>query len=268
MKSLLAALQLSRVRYAYSLAVVLGLVACESPRSKLKRTIDEDPDIVLSVIEKHPEAFFAAVNKADSAAKENVARAQFAPEMDRMKEELKTPAFYVVSPDRVVGNVNAPITIVEYSDYSCEHCAAAHKTMGALKQKYGDSIRFVFKHLPILAPRSRAAAEYTEALRLQDPSLAFRFRQALYENQSDLIERNEDFLVEVMEQIGADVQKAKRDRPSSAVQAVLDADVAEARESNFTGTPGFLVNGVAIRGSYPQLYFEMAFEMMLAAKRK
>jgi protein-disulfide isomerase len=255
-------------RHSASLALLLSALACQPSSSGLKRAIDENPEVVFSLIEKYPERFFAAVDKGGAIVKEKELRAQFEPEMLRIKAELKKPAAYEVSSERVVGNRAALITIVEYSDYSCGHCATTYKTMKALQERYGDKIRFVFKHLAILSPRSRSAAEFTEALRLQDPSLAYRFRQELYENQSAFVEQGEDYIRKVLSLIGADTRKADLDRSSGVVQASLESDIAEARQLDLTGTPGFLVNGAVVRGAHPQQVFEWIVEEILEGSRR
>lgn len=246
----------------------MGLTAaCTPSASSMKKLIEENPDIVFAAIEKHPGEFFEVVEKAGSAAREKAQSGSFEQELDRIKQELKKPAEVSIVADRVVGPADAAVTVVEYSDYNCGHCGTAHQTVEALKEKYGKDIRFVFKHLPILAPTSRTAAEYTEAIRMQDPVKAFEFHAQLFENQGDLRQGGEGYLKKLAKKVGADVAKVEKDKKSAKVKATIEADVAEARKYEFSGTPGFMVNGAAVRGAYPQPFFEQVIDMILAQKK-
>jgi len=62
------------------------------------------------------------------------------------------------------------------------------------------------------------------------------------------------------------MKKLKQDLNSEIVRKRIEADAVEARKFSFTGTPGFLVNGVSIRGAYPLSEFESVIERHLASK--
>lgn len=254
---------LSRVSIA-TLGIAF-MAACTPSPTALQKTMEEHPEIIFAAIEKNPDKFFEVVEKAGQQAREKQQAGQFDRELDRVKEELKKPAEVTVADNRIVGKADAIVTVVEYSDYNCGHCGDAHKTMDALKAKYGDKVKFVFKHLPILAPTSRAAAELVEAVRLQDPDKAFALHEELFSSQGDLREGGEKFLKAALKKVGADVGKAEKDRKNPKVKETIDADIAEARKYEFSGTPGFLVNGAAIRGAYPQPFFEQVIDMILAS---
>lgn len=254
------------MKVALGMVAVSFLVACTPPASQLKKVIEENPDIVFNAIEKHPTEFFQMLEKAGQAAREQSQSAQFEEELSRIKTELKSPAALDISADRAIGSDSAPVTIVEYSDYNCGHCAHAHETMKALKEQYGDKIRFVFKNLPILAPSSKTAAEYAEAVAMQDKEKGYEFHSLIFENQAELRDGAEKFLVETAKKVGADVAKMKKDAKSDAVAKRIKSDVDEARKFEFSGTPGFMVNGAAIHGAYPLEFFKNVVDFILAEK--
>ena len=89
--------------------------------------------------------------------------------------------------ESIRGNKNAPLTLVEYSDFECPFCARGYNTVMELLKKYGTNIRFVYKHLPLsFHKQAMVASKYYEALRLQNPELAFKFHDEIYKkiNQS------------------------------------------------------------------------------------
>lgn len=242
------------------------LGACSPPASSLKKTIEENPDILFNAIEKHPDKFFAVVEKAGQEARAKAASGRFDEELKRVEEELRSPAEVKVDDARAHGPKSAPITIVEYSDYNCGHCGTAHKTMEALKAKYGDKVRFVFKNLPILAPTSKLAAQYKEAISLQDNEKAYQFHAKIFANQGDLRQKGEDFLKSLAKEVGADMNKLKKDLNSKAVEERIQADVEEAQKYEFNGTPGFMVNGASIHGAYPPDFFMKVIDLALSQK--
>lgn len=247
------------------LLAILGsslLMGCNSA-SSLKKTIEENPDILFNAIEKHPQQFFEVIEKAGQAMRSRGQEDQFKQELARVEQELKSPAEVDVDDSRAHGPKDAKVTIVEYSDYNCGHCGTAHRTMEALKEKYGDKVRFVFKNLPILAPSSELAAKYKEAIALQSADKAYEFHAAVFENQGDLRQGGEDFLKETAKKVGADMSKLAKDVKSSKVEKLIEADTAEARKFEFNGTPGFMVNGAAIRGAYPEPFFVQVIDMIL-----
>lgn len=259
--------KLKTVKHFVMAAIGIAFLgACSPPASSLKKTIEENPDILFNAIEKHPEKFFAVVEKAGQEARAKASEGRFEEELKRVEAELQNPADIKVDDARAHGPKSAPITIVEYSDYNCGHCGTAHKTMEALKAKYGDKVRFVFKNLPILAPSSKLAAQYKEAIALQDSEKAYNFHAKIFEKQGDLRQGGEDFLKKLAKEVGADMSKLQKDLNSKAVEERIAADVEEAQKYEFNGTPGFMVNGASIHGAYPPDFFIKVIDMALAKK--
>lgn len=95
------------------------------------------------------------------------------------------------------------------------------------------------------------AAEYFEAIALQDHAKAEKFYNLVFENQGDLRTKKEGALKDFAKKVGADLKKVEKDLKSEVVQKRIEADMEEARKFNFSGTPGFLINGVSLRGAYP-----------------
>ena len=228
----------------------------------------EHPDIVLEVIKNNPAEFVETINVAFQ-------HAQLKRQQDQMRElateretEFKNPKTPVVEPSRAIaGKNNAPITIVEYSDFQCPYCSRGYETMKQVQKKYGDRVRIVYKHLPLEShPLAMPAAKYFEAIALQDTKKAYQFHDKLFENQDKLNLQKEKYLESVAKTLDLNMQKLKQDLDSDAVKKRIEADALEARKFNFNGTPGFLVNGVSIRGAYPLSEFESVIERHLAGK--
>ena len=126
----------------------------------------------------------AVVNAAAQAARAKAQVEEARREVAKREAEFKDPKQPVLSLDRVYwGQSDAPITIVEYSDFECPYCARGYRTIKDLMAEYGDSVRLLYKHLPLeMHEEALPAALYFEAIALQSDDAARRFHDALYEN--------------------------------------------------------------------------------------
>jgi protein-disulfide isomerase len=229
--------------------------------------IEEDPSIVFAAIEKDPKKFVDVVNNAVKKAQETAREDEAKAEEGRLEEEFKNPKVAVVEDGRVIfGDPKAPVTIIEYSDFQCPYCSRGYQTMKDVMKAYPDKVRIVFKHLPLdFHPLAMPAAKYFEAIALQDHKKAEKFHDEIFANQKDLNNGGEKFLDEKAKKVGANLAKLKKDLNSDAVQKRIAADMEEAKKYEFSGTPGFLVNGVSVRGAYPFPEFKKIIDRHLAA---
>ncbi|UXR64711.1 thioredoxin domain-containing protein [Bdellovibrio bacteriovorus] len=234
-------------------ALALTLVNCAPSAKQLKEAVEKDPSIVFAAIEKDPEQFIEVVNKAAQNAQRKAQEKAVAEEGKKRDDEFKNPLQPAIEEGRVVfGPKDAKITIIEYSDFECPYCAKGHATVDEVMKAYPKDVRVIYKHLPLdFHPMAMPAAEYFEAIALQDHAKAEKFYNLVFENQGDLRTKKEGALKDFAKKVGADLKKVEKDLKSEAVQKRIEADMEEARKFNFSGTPGFLINGVSLRGAYP-----------------
>lgn len=246
-------------------SLFMVLASCSPSSSQLKKTLEDNPDIITNVIEKHPDLIMESLMKAQKGAREKQAQREDEMRAKEREEEFKNPKKPVIDEERaVLGSKNAPILIVEYSDFECPYCKRGYDTVNEVKKKYGDKVRFMYKHLPLeFHPRALPAAKYFEAVALQSTDLAYKFHNMVFENQDKLKSEGEKFLESAVKKVGADLGKVKKALDGEKVAARLKADKEEATKFDISGTPGFIVNGVAIRGAYPASEFEAIIEKQL-----
>jgi protein-disulfide isomerase len=249
--------------------LVTMLAACAPTEKQVQEVIEKNPKIVFSAIESHPDEFMEVVQKAAQNAQRKSAENQEKKEQARMDEEAKNPLKPEIDPARAFeGPADAPITIVEYSDFQCPYCGRGYTTLQEVLKNYDGKIKFVFKNLPLpMHPLALPAAKRFEALVLQDPKKAFKYHNEVFENQDKLNAGGEKFLDSVAKKVGADMKKLKADMDGDKVKARLDADKAEAEKFSFSGTPGFIINGVSIRGAYPFDTFKTIIDKQLASNK-
>ena len=245
----------------------LTLAACAPSANQLKAAIEKDPSIVFVAIEKDPAKFIEVVNKAAQDAQRVAGEKQAEQEKKSRDEEFKNPLKPVIEDGRVIfGKKDAPITIVEYSDFQCPYCSRGYQTVRQVRKEYGDKVRVIFKHLPLdFHPMAMPAAKYFEAIAKQSPEKAEKFHDAMFENQAQMKDKGEKLFEEMAKKIGGlDLKKIQADLKDEKIASRIAADMEEARKFNMSGTPGFIINGVSLRGAYPFPEFKSIIDQHLS----
>ena len=247
-----------------------ALSACAPSAPQLQKVMEEHPEILYSVIQKDPKKFLDVVNEAAQKARAGE-EAKFAEEETKKREEeFKNPKKPELTDDRAfAGTKGAPITIVEYSDFQCPFCRRGHDTMREVLKAYEGKVQVIFKDFPIerIHPLARPTSDMYEAIALQDLAKATKFKDIIFDNQDELVKGGQKFIEEAAKRAGANVAKAKADAKGDKVKARIEADKAEAEKFGFSGTPGYLVNGVSLKGAYPLEDFKQVIDKQLAAAK-
>lgn len=248
---------MNRVLAAVLSVLVAAPASAALTREELKKVLDANPDLVIGALKKADKsALFELMMDAQRDYQMKKQKEEEEKEKAEMEAAYKNPLKPVIDEKtRIRGDKNAPITLVEYSDFQCPYCGRGFQVVEAVRQKYGAKVRFVYKHMPLVAihPFALPAAKWQEAVALQSADKAWIFHDKMFENQGQL---GEDFFKKTVKELGLDVAKAAKDAESKAVADKIEADVKEAKSFGFTGTPGFLINGIPLRGAYPPEDFD------------
>lgn len=247
---------LSLVTVILSMAFLSSCTSDEKMKEQMTKLLKDDPKILTEAIEKHPVEILEALQKAAKQAQEEMGKRREDEEKKKLEESFDKPLVAEIRSDEAMrGPKDAPITLVEYSDFQCPFCSRGYETVQALMKKYDGKIRFVYKHLPLsFHEQAMISAQYFEAIRLQDEKKAFAFHDEIFKNQKKL-QNGVAFLDATAKQVKADMGKLKKDLNSDAVKNRIAADMKEAEKFGMQGTPGFLLNGIPVRGAYPAEYF-------------
>ena len=149
--------------------------------------------------------------------------------------------------DHIRGRVDAPLTLVEYGDFECPFCGRATGVVRELRERLGDELRYVFRHLPLtdVHPHAELAARAAEAAGAQ--GRFWDMHDALFAHQDEL--ELEDLLGYAAE-LGLDVEAFARDLEDERHAARVRADVEGAEASGATGTPTFFIGELRHVGPY------------------
>lgn len=229
----------------------------ESLKQRISKILKEDPEVITKVMEENPTQFVETIQKMVQTARKDMAEKEQEEREKQFLSSFDNPLTPVLRKDESFrGNKDAPITIVEYTDFQCPFCARGSKTISDLMKKYEGKVRIVYKHLPLsFHPQAMIAAQYYEAIRIQDENKAYQFYDELFANQSK-ISMAEKYLDKVAKKLNVNMKNLKKNIESDRVKNRIQEDLAEAQKFDIQGTPGFIVNGVPVRGAYPIEHFD------------
>ncbi|NLU84358.1 Na+/H+ antiporter NhaA [Rhodococcus sp. HNM0569] len=156
------------------------------------------------------------------------------------REEPGARLLRPVDPDRdhIRGDVSAPLTIVEYGDFECPFCSKATGSMWEVRAHFGDSLRYVFRHLPKDEehPLARFAAQASEAASVQDSF--WQMHDVLFRHSDAL---GEDEIYRYADELGLDMQAFEHDLRHGDAARRVDDDAVDASSSEVVVTPTFYV---------------------------
>ena len=151
--------------------------------------------------------------------------------------------------DHIQGSETAPLTLVEYGDYQCPYCAAAHVNVRLVQDQLGPRLRFVFRNFPLtqVHPLAELAAEAAEAAGAQGKF--WQMHDALYENQPAL---SPELIVALAQGLGLDMERFNEDLASGRFRERVKRDFMGGVRSGVAGTPTFFINGERYEGGWDE----------------
>lgn len=241
--------------------IAVLVASCNANKDQIAKMLVDNPEMITDVIKKNPDKFITALNEAVREAQKGEKAKREQEEKAKFEESFNNPLVAEIrDQENIRGPKDAPLTLIEYSDFECPFCKRGYQTVNALMDKYKGKIRFIYKHLPLsFHPNAMPAAKYYEALRMQSNGLASKFHDELFDN-FEKIKLGEKFFKSVAKKIKANMSKLAKDLNSPKVKARIDQDLAEAKKYGFQGTPGFLLNGIPVKGAYPPSHFDTIIE--------
>ena len=169
--------------------------------------------------------------------------------------------------DPSIGPVEAPVTIVEFSDYQCSYSAQALGIVYQLKQIYGDKIRVIYRDFPVIgmslgnlySHQAGAAAECA-----QDQGKFWAFHNKLFQNQTRL---TDDDLKRMAIEVGLNSSLFNTCLDSGRYELEVKQDLADGLAAGVEGTPTFFINGLRVAGVIPLEVFKELIEGELIANK-
>jgi protein-disulfide isomerase len=211
--------------------LALGVVACGPTQEQTTQLLEQQEEILqrLAKLEEGQEQLLEARPGARRRPTEDYSKVHEIP----------------IGDAPILGNPDAPITLVEFSDFQCPFCARTAPLIKQVHDKYGDKVRIVYKHFPLgfhAAARPAAIA----SLAAQEQGKFWEMHDVLFENTGSLSEAKLD---EYAQQAGLDMERFKADyaQKQTEYDARVTAEYKEGVSVAVRGTPTLYINGRKVR---------------------
>ena len=143
-----------------------------------------------------------------------------------------------------LGPADAPVTLVEFSDFECPYCGRFYRTLKRLREEFGDSLQVVYRHFPLPThPHAEQAAR--ASLCAADQGRFWEMHDALFEGQDELTQTG---LREKAERLALDMEDYAACMADDRHDARIAQDVREGERIGIDGTPAVFLNGIKVPG--------------------
>lgn len=164
--------------------------------------------------------------------------------------------------DPIYGSKDAPVMIVEFSDFQCPYCSRVNDTVEQVKKEYGDKVALVFRDFPLpMHPEAPKASEAGQCA--NEEGKFWGMHDLMFANQQAL--KDED-LKGYAKKLGLDETKFAACLDSGKWAAEVEEDKAAGSVVGVTGTPAFFINGQFLNGARPFEQFKEIIDAELSAK--
>lgn len=182
----------------------------------------------------------------------------------------------VDSSDHILGNTDARVVVVEYSDTECPYCKVFHSTMLSIMKEYGNNgqVAWVYRHFPIKELHSNSPRE-AEALecagKLGGNSKFWEYTNKVYEVTTSNNGLDPKELTTIAKEIGLSSVDFNACLDSGEFTAKVNADIANAKAIGLTGTPSSIIVDTKnkkyypIEGAYPYAQVKQVIDMILSS---
>lgn len=241
-------------------AAAEGVTEAEYLRTRVDGRVGEPDE---GEIVKLMTQFRSQLATDDAQARDQVAQALKQRERQRLTLELREALFatagveILLEPPRVVftvaegtpsrGPADAPVVLIEYTDYQCPYCTRIQPTLNELMKRYEGKLLHVFKNLP-LPMHAEAPLAAAAALCAQDQGKFWELHDWLFVNQRSL---SRGSIVDAAGNLGMDTEIFASCIDDGTYSDRVRAETEEAQSYGITGTPGFLINGRVVTGARP-----------------
>ncbi len=208
-----------------------------------------------------------AQNPVEASAQATVAPANTENKPDDSAGTIEIPeelTRYDVSREDLpaLGPANAPILLVEFSDYQCPYCKRWHdEVLSRLVAEYGDKIKFVYRNLPVIRANSADAAQASYCA--EEQGAYWEYHEALFSYAYGF---DDQAYEQYARDLGLDVETLMECYRSGRYAATVDEDLQFARSLGIGSTPTFFLNGIPVVGAQPYEIFKQIIDLELAGE--
>jgi len=176
-------------------------------------------------------------------------------------KQAKAETFNITEDSHIRGSLNAPITLVEFSDFECPFCAKHYPTLKKILDDYNGKVKLVYKHFPLsFHPNSQKAAESSECANEQGKF--WEYHDKMFESLSASSYSIANFK-QWAKDLGLNTKKFNDCLDSDKYAQKVQIDLQEGKEKGVNGTPATFINGQLVSGALPYDSFKQTIDSLL-----
>jgi protein-disulfide isomerase len=245
-------------RVAAAAAVLaIALAGCSDPQAmgEMKTKIDE--------IQAQQKDILTKLDALDKQGKDILAKAPAAAARPAAPQEDPNKVYTIPAGESFAkGPENAPVTIVEFSDFQCPFCAQAAELVKQITDAYPNDVRVIYKNYP-LPFHQQAMPAAKAAIAAGKQGKFWEMHDKLFANFRTLAD---DQYPKYAEELGLDVEQFKKDMAAPETEKLVQDEMAHARTAEVRGTPTFFINGKKPQGRSFALYKQMIDDILKEKK--
>jgi len=162
----------------------------------------------------------------------------------------------------VKGSDDAPVTMIEYSDFECPFCGRFwSQTLPDIEKDYIDTgkVKLIYKHFPLsFHPQAQPAAEASECA--SEQGRFWEYHDMVYANQDSM---NRNSYIQWATDLGLDVTQFNSCFDSGKYRSKVQQNLIEGQQAGVQGTPAFFINGELVSGAQPYSVFQQVIDSKL-----
>jgi protein-disulfide isomerase len=189
-----------------------------------------------------PFAIIAAVLIAAVTTGALIYQSERAEQLQASKTPLPTPSF---DPKEPRDNSRGIVTIEEFGDYQCPPCGSVHPVLKSIKAEYGDRVRFIFHHFPLIQIHQHAYLASQAAVAAKFQGRFWEMHDLLYRNQSSWSNASDvgSIFIGYARQLGLDTGRFINDLTGVQTNAIIASDMQRGQAYGVKGTPTVFIDG-------------------------
>jgi len=200
---------------------------------------------------------FGKIPQATSQAGGPVVEAPVTAEPEFVRYDVPSEGFYAIGPE------NAPITIVEFSDYQCPYCRRWHtEVYQPLLNAYPGKIRLVYRHLPLTSIHPDAFPAAEASMCAGEQNSYWQYHDKLFSSET----LGNNIYIQYAQDLGLDMTSFEACITDHKYQEAIQADSDFALNLGVRSTPTFFINGLAVVGAQPLDVFKQVIDKELAGE--
>jgi protein-disulfide isomerase len=182
--------------------------------------------------------------QTESQAVASAAASQYSHPPSDSTKILEDPVAIPTEGAPVLGPANAPITLVEFSDFQCPYCIAAVPQLQAIMKAFPTQVKLVFKQFP-LEIHSQAAFAAKAALAAHKQQKFWAMHDALFADHRNLSPAS---IEKIAKNLGLDMARFDADLHSPAIEQEINTEITQGDQAGVGGTPTLFINGQRFNG--------------------